>query len=430
MSYLQVRSDDVIVRTIPAPRYRSRDSNTSAPTHDALIYSNLPIPDLNQQTGHYPPELRNLPLCGVEQLRIGERVLGPWLASFIEGEKGLELMRHKMLELMSPGLRNLLGSFPEQMRIWWDNLSPELEELPWELAVEAGRRNSEHGVAFLRGLPPETPIPPLPLRGAARLGMIGPRWTWPEWAGFLADHMADSVVTIEGPIRQALQDAASRGIEFLHVFTDGVVSSALEGILYDHTEEEGRELLPAAEISRILSGSRVVVMALSPAQIPEPETVEIGRRPVLSAYRAFRHLGTSTRSLPTILAPLGPVPEEMMTRFWKAFYEELATQWHLTDSLRKAQSMFQFSVPIAVFSRHAGGKLFQSSGSQSGDEHPMQSRVGLIQSEQLTAQLNDILAKYQVEAPESVRELFRKEAGLQSKLRGELKGLIDREGLS
>jgi hypothetical protein len=429
MMYHAGRPDDVIIRTMSAPRHRGREADQGGNHYEALIYSRLSIEvEPPPTSGRYPQELRNLPLRGVERLTIGLHTFSFWLASFIQGDKEMAMMRERLLEVLSPKLRELLTSAPLSMRIWWSNTTPELDELPWELTVEPGRRDGPHQVALFRGLPPETPIPALPLAGNPRLGMIGAWQTWPEWAHSLAQRMGDSVVKIDGPIREALAELVSRGVEFVHVFADGIVSDALEGILYDHAADKDRALIPSGELAQILSRSRVVVLALSPPENVSPDTFLMAGRPVLSAYRAFAYLGTSPR-LPTVLAPLGPVSSEMMTRFWTAFYNELATRWHLTESLRRAQAELPYSLPIALFSRHAGGNLFQTQSAMAGDsQQPMEVRANLLRSQAFTSNLSQISREYDLDLPPSVTELLEKEANLQSRLRDELDGAIEQEG--
>jgi hypothetical protein len=222
----------------------------------------------------------------------------------------------------------------------------------------------------------------------------------------------------------------SEGVEFVHAFTDGVVSGALEGSLYDPWVAPDRATLPAGELSQLLASSRVVVLALSPAANPDPELQRIRGHNVLSAYRCFTYLGTSTARLPTVLAPLGPIPDDQMAHFWIEFYERMSSSWDLTESLRHAQSKFQFSVPIALFSRHAGGKLFQARLQPDADARQLLARrVELLNSEHLTRALDQIRSKYGLELPESVNTLFKKESGRQQKLRGDLDAWTKLEGL-
>jgi hypothetical protein len=420
--YAPGRHGDVIVQIVSAPRQRTRATadDRALQIYDALIYSQLAVPAATPSNDRYPGTLRNLPLRGVERIAIHPVKYPNWLACFIEGEKGMSMMRDLLLEAMSPGLVDMLTKAPVSIRVWWTSTMPELDEFPWELAVDAGRRQGDHRVAFLRGLPPETPIPTVPLAGQPRLGLIGASRLWPEWARALTTEMRPAVTVFDGPLRESLAKAIEAGIEFVHVFADGIVSSALEGILYDHAATEQPEL-PARELSQMLTGSRIAVLALSRAEFANPDMQEMAGRAVLSAYRSFALLGGSALPLPTILAPLGPVPDQMMAVFWRTFYDGITSSWHLTESLRAAHSRFPFSVPIALFCRHAGGKLFEPAAQPIEPAlEPMHMRAELLQSQEITQDLSRLDRKYGKELPGSVRKLFEEERSRQSRLRDAL----------
>jgi hypothetical protein len=264
----------------------------------------------------------------------------------------------------------------------------------------------------------------LPLSGQPRLGVIGTSRLWPAWAKTLVAEVGPAVTVFDGPLRESLKKAVESGVEFLHAFADGIVSSALEGILYDHGATEKREL-PARELCHMLTGGRVAVLALSTQEYSNPDVQPMAGRSVLSAYRAFVYVGGSALPLPTVLAPLGPVPDPMMAEFWHTFYSGLTTSWHLTESLRAAQARFPFSMPIALFCRHAGGKLFQHAAQAVEPAmEPMQMRTELLQSEEITQDLSRLSKKYGKDLPKSVRQLFEKETSRQSRLRGALDSWI------
>jgi hypothetical protein len=423
--YAPGRHGDVIVQIVSAPRHKARsEADGALQLYDALIYSQQQVPAAPPSHDGYPPSLRNLPLRGVERIAIHPARYSNWLACFIEGEKGMGLMRSQLLDALSPGLVDMLTKAPVAIRVWWTSSTPELDEFPWELTVDAGRRQGEHRVAFLRGLPPETPIPTMPLAGQPRLGVVGAAHLWPEWARVLAAEMGAAVTVFDGPLRRSLTQAIAAGMEFVHVFADGIVSSALEGILYDHADSERPEL-PARELSHMLTGSRVSVLALSPADYSNPDVQPMAGRSVLSAYRAFVFVGGSTLPLPTVLAPLGPVPDRMMSEFWRTFYTSLTTSWHLTESLRTAHARFPYSAPIALFCRHAGGKLFEPAAAPVEPAmEPMVMRTELLQSQETTHDLSRLDRKYGQDLPDAVRELFEKETSRQSRLRGALDSWI------
>jgi hypothetical protein len=422
--YAPGQQNDVIVSIALATRNAREERNVAG--YDAVIYSQLPLPvETPRAMSRYKSVLRNLPMRGVERLDIHSKS-EELLASFIEGEKSLPMMRDKLLGFMSDGLRRLLTEIPSSMRVWWATTTPELDDLPWELTVEAGRRDGAHRVAFLRGLPPETPIPTVPLAHEPRIGMIGARHLWPEWANVLEAKLGSAVVPIDGTLRAGFAQAVEQRIEFVHAFADGIVSSALEGLLFDHgvpSSSEGQREISVGELSSMLRNSCVAVLAFSRAEYRNPDVVEMAGREVPSAYRAFALIGNAARPLPTILAPLGPIPDREMTTFWSAFYTELRTSWHLTESLRRTQSKFSISMPVALFCRHAGGKLFEPVANES-ESQPMQVRADLLRSQQLTRELGRIKEKYNFDLPAGVNELLQKETSRQSDLLGTLDTFI------
>jgi len=428
--YSPGRFGDVIIQVVRAARLGRRDPSSAEDRlshYDALVYSLLDLSVSRPETSRYAESLRNLPLKGVERITLTPDDYTGYLASFIEGDKGMTLMRDRMCESMSPGLRELLMSEPQRMRIWWHNVQPELEDYPWELTVEAERRS--HQVAFLRGLPPVSPLPRIPIAGSPRIALIGAQHLWPQWAHVLHSQIPNGLA-IGKPLREGLYEAVHAGYEVVHAFTDGYSTSALEGILYDHAAGEGERDLPAGELSRILSGSRVVLLSLSPADFSDPDVHVIAGREVLSVFRAFAYIGTSTVPVPTVLAPLGPIPDPELHRFWSTFYNALASSWSLVESLRLAQSEFHFSLPIALFSRHTAGKVFDDGDSAGPPEHEARTalRADLLQSEKLTRDLSIIRDRYtNIELPASVRSLLEKEQARQTRLRSTLDPWIDEE---
>jgi hypothetical protein len=91
--------------------------------------------------------------------------------------------------------------------------------------------------------------------------------------------------------------------------------------------------------------------------------------------------------------------------------------------------MFQtFTLPIAVFCRHAGGKLFETVPADTKEslaEKPMQLWTELMESERLTRDLSQFNASYNIELPPKVKALFERETSRQSALRGALDNWID-----
>lgn len=429
--YSPGHSTDVIVHVVTAPRQRELNwpaTTESARSYDVLIYSHLSLPTRVFPTrSRYPLQMRNLPLVGAEGLMIPMTSYESHLASFVEGEKGFRTMRDRLISVMSDGLRKLLTEAPLEMRIWWSSEAAELEDFPWELTADPGRSQAPHRLVFVRGVPPVTPIPTIPIVESPKIAIVGAQYLQPAWARSMQDVLAPHVTAFDFPLREALEKAIDGGFEFVHIFSDGVVSSALEGILYDHDTRRDQSELSPGELSRVLADSRVVLLALSQTDYGNPDIHYLANRPVLSAYRAFAYLGGSSQQLPSILAPLGPIPDDDMRRFWETFYTELISTWHLTESLRRAQNSFSFPLPMALFCRHAGGKLFQRlQPEEASARRPVRLRSDILRSERLTNDLSALSEKYG-ELPESVQRLFNEEEERQTSLREKLDSWIKAE---
>ncbi|MEO8076111.1 MAG: hypothetical protein ABI818_07265 [Acidobacteriota bacterium] len=427
--YRRGRSNDVIVRVVPGIR-RGREraaDDLAQQVYDVLLYSRLPLPTELPSDTQYAREMQELPLVGVERIRLAMGDYQRILATFIEGERGVALTRERLLESMSPALRKVLTEAPLDMCVWWSHATPELEEFPWELAGDPGGQ-SGHRLVFVRGVPPENPLPAIPIVNQPRMAALGCANDPPDWAARLMGGFPQHVRIIDGPIRHGLETAVAEGCELVHVFTDGLASGALEGILYDRTAGSDAPQLHPGDVSRILSGTRVALLALSPAHEHNPEAMTLGGRQVLSAYRAFAYLGASTLPLPSIIAPLGPLPGDLMLRFWERFYSELFDQWHLTTSLQLAQKSLPFPAPIALFCRHAGGKIFRRVSAEEPSYQPVQAQADLLRSQRLTTNLAAFNEKWgDADLPDAVRKLLQEEQDHQTHLEGELHTWIDAE---
>jgi hypothetical protein len=432
MIYSPSKDRDVIVRIFRAARSRtdeSRSEEQHVHVFDAATYSHVSLPSQTRpKDTRYPQELRSLPLACIERLTVPVSSYESHLASFLEGRRGMESMRQRLLEAMSPGLRELVMGPRSDVRIWWSSSTPELEDYPWELTLGPGEPDSSRRV-LLRGLPAENPIPTLPVRDYPRLAVLGTPAIWPDWAVRLKQEFQQYVTVLDQPLKEALEEAVRRKFEIVHIFSNGIVSSALDGILYDRDPRATVNEIYPGTLSHILSGSHVALMGLCYGDHDNGDTLMLAGRRVLSSYRAFAYLGASAAPLPSTIAPLGPVPEDAMANFWQRFYSELISNWHLTDSLRKAQAPLGFPLPIALYCRHGAGRLFRRVEESSISEtQPMQVREELIRSEHLTRELSSLNEKYKGGLPDSVIRLFDSELKRQGKLRHELQSWITDEG--
>src|SRR5262249_32109438 len=135
---------------------------------------------------------------------------------------------NRLLSVMSDGLRNLLTALPANVRIWWSSTTPELDDFPWELTADPGKMSVGHRLVFVRGLPPVTPIPAVPIYDSPKMAVIGSPALQPAWWHSIQDGLKSDIISIDSPLREALKQAVASGCELVHVFSDGLVSSALE----------------------------------------------------------------------------------------------------------------------------------------------------------------------------------------------------------
>jgi hypothetical protein len=212
----------------------------------------------------------------------------------------------------------------------------------------------------------------------------------------------------------------AEGFELLHIVADGVVSLAYEGILYLPREDPalpGIEI-PANELSVQLTGSRVSLVSFTEA-VADPDTIQVGRYQVPSAYRAFAYLARSEQSLPSIIAPLGPVDESFTYSFWHACYERLAQSLSVEEAV--AAGRLQAPVPMALFLRQNLRHTFQrvdDAASVPGTD-PSQVNKELKLSYEVTSKIES-LAKEFDELPSSVREFLSDESARQQRLESDL----------
>ena len=126
-------STDIVVRILPSRSVRE-EPNAQTRLYDALVYTHLPLNIGRTQTRRIAEEFRGLPLRGVGQLQLQWRRYQDHLASFYEGEKGIEMMYARMRETLSSemlGLVDQVRSAGEPWRVWWASDAPELDDMPW-----------------------------------------------------------------------------------------------------------------------------------------------------------------------------------------------------------------------------------------------------------------------------------------------------------
>jgi hypothetical protein len=415
---------EVVVRLVPArvslEGMRSqRSGEGAAKTYDALIYADQPLFGEEESPPVLPrgePEfVVGLPLLAVGQVRIRWSHYREFLDAFQEGEKAAYLMRERLLETLSGGLKALFrGELTTDalLRIWWSVQSPELFDLPWELAAvgEANQRNSQ--LSFVRGTPGEW-APPVPLQGPMRLAVIG-SGAPPDLEGALAALPPTiQVEWLEGDPRLALQQAVRSDCELVHLIADGLYTQGTEGILnfgepvmsaaYTQAppaqgafQPSQRDQITAAELSSLVRGSRITLLGLSTrtpdlallTEAGEAITTEDGASlltgMVPQVYRAFAYLGHSHLPLPNIVAQLGPMQGYPLGAFWHAFYRDLGDSLSVEAAMMAGRKAGP-AMPLALFLRDRLRRQFRHLATSRATANP-----------QIVAHSNGIASEFQI----------------------------------
>lgn len=335
-------------------------------SYDALIYTHLNIPTLSppeKPPPGQPREVAGLPLAGKEELTVRWSRYQEYLAAFVEGDKMVYHMRERLLETMPEGLEVIFSQplpTTQPVRVWWASDTPELEDLPWELATHRGRSYPAEKFSFVRGLPPDNPLPILPVGQKLRLAFIhDPAFTPPPLVQAIHT-LPPTIEVVDFPNlpRKSLEKVAQEGFELIHIVADGVVSSAYEGILYFHGGRSTSPEISPGELSALLRSSRASVLCLSEQDYSNPDTIPIGGQLVPSVYRAFACLASSRLPLPTMVVPLGPLQQPDLHAFWSSFYAGLGETLSVHHAMARSQ-LKGFPPPVAVFMRHVHETLFR-----------------------------------------------------------------------
>lgn len=451
MSVSSLRFEEIVIRILQSTEaswegkpgsFTQRPDDSTIRSYDAFVYTDVEVPFLAHAQGPPPGQpatFLSKPLAAVEHLQVRWSRYEEYLADFVEGDKPAEQMRSKLLGALSPGLEQLFGGQPlsdRPTRIRWLNETPELEDLPWELLVQGRRSQLLQQISFVRGLPPETPLPPVqviqdhPLRVAL---LQDPSSDLPPLENIIPQHTRLQFFPLHGLPRKALQRVVSEGFEVLHIIADGRVSLAYEGILKfpttDDSLPESDFLIPPSELSVLLRGSRVAVICLSPpGRLATPQSVRIAGHLVPSVYRAFAFLGATRQPLPSIVAALGPFEDWESHRFWQGFYTGLAETFNVEEAMFRGQS--GGVTPMALFLRAPHGHFFRHVGptETTAQEDPSQLGAQLQVSRDIVEQLTRLKDSFGG-LPESVGSYLTIEQGRQERIVKELaRWTISEEG--
>lgn len=228
-----------------------------ARTYDAYVYTDLPIPGLDETVVSACGSEKQIgysKLAGCGQLIVHWENYQRYLHSFISGERvaykrfwraansgGLNTdvvkVRDQLFEIPNVGLKELFSGklhlTERSLRVWLHCSPPELADLPWELLACELRQKEKTRFSFVRGLPSES-VPKVPVTGKLRLAFIHDPKETPVALIRAIEGLRTTldVVEMHEPPRQALKRAASEGFELVHLVTDGAVSLGHGGLLY------------------------------------------------------------------------------------------------------------------------------------------------------------------------------------------------------
>ena len=352
-----------------APAVRTRGLRATSDGDDLLrptpyrawVYSKLalPIERAVDPPSDLPMEWAGDPLAGVETFVVNWATYTDYASSYFEGEKGAGMMRERLFEALPPGLSAILagdvgGGHPT--RTWFHSDAPEVSQLPWELVAYADRIRLSTGGSFVRGIPPETATPVIPVSGRLRLGVIDPegRTAPPLGAALAAIDGPIEVLRLSGGIRRGLHAAAEEGVELVHIVAAASVTPSHDGVLV--TADADDKPIASAELASILRGCRVRLVGLSPPA-GDPSARWEGPYQMPSVYRAFTYFASSPYPIPTFALPVGPMDDSQVHGFWTTFYQALASKLEIEAALIEAQR--SRIVPIGLFLRQLQPSSFR-----------------------------------------------------------------------
>lgn len=337
------------------------DDQLSRTPYMAWVYSklSLPIDRPFDPPSDQPMEWGGDPFAGVETFVVNWARYTEYQSAYLAGAKDASMMQDRLFETLPRGLRAILsGEFGggRPTRTWFHSDAPEVSQLPWELVAYANGSRLGTGGSFVRGIPPETATPQVPVVDRLRLGVIDPH---DRMASAFRQALANvdgplELVRLSGGIRQALHAAAQEGIELLHIVAEASVTPSYDGVL--ETPDSDGQPVASSEVASILRGSRVRLVGLTP---PAEGPSRTWKSPYLgpSAYRAFTYFATSPYPIPTFIVPVGPMDDRQVIGFWTIFYKALTTSFEIEAALTEA--LRDRVVPIGLFLRHLQPAAFR-----------------------------------------------------------------------
>lgn len=387
------RNRDICVRVFPSLTSREQES---APirSYDVAVYTTAPLSLPPGTPTRTPEKMNGLPRRTSGKLTLKWARYQEILSQFFEAEKGIEAMQFRLRDALSEELLVLVDnvlSSPSGLSIWWSIEAPELEELPWELLFYAKPEvTPPPDFNFIRGLPPQIPTPVLPLSGDLRV-LWSDHPSTPQWLRTMMNNSFPGLKAIQcaGGLREALRRSIAEGIELVHLCADGSVNLAYEGLLVC---DSGERAISAPELSEILSGSRVSLIALTPVISPKQSDWS-GSDGSPEVYRAFACMASARIRLPSQVVPIGPTLNGTALSFWQSFYSTFAGTHRLDQAFANAKNVARAST-FALFLRHSPGKLFREVQEGSDIQSPARMATELQESSAFLDRIEVIGAKY------------------------------------
>jgi hypothetical protein len=394
--------DSVYVRVVPATPYlsgrpmqvtSSGDEPLRPVAYTALVYSRLDVPitpmSIESSSSSIPESWAGDPLRGAETFVVNWARYADFASEYYEGEKAPSMMRDRLFDALPPPLVDVLtGRLPsgQRSRTWFHSDAPEVNQLPWELVAYAEGQRPDIGASFVRGIPPDTASPLVPVSGPLRLGLIDPGDGIPDAFRRLVAGLGGDlqVVALSGRLREALREAVSQGLELLHVVAGASVTSAYDGVLEFAGSRE--DPIKSSELASILRGSRVQLLGLTPPR-DDPSRSRSAYSGSPSAYRAFTYFATSPYPLPSVVLPVGPMDDDQVVTFWSTFYPAVAASLDLESAMLDAQRTR--IVPVGLFLRQLQVAAFKRVTDQPAVE-PSVAGVELESSQELLRQLDEL----------------------------------------
>jgi len=319
-----------VIAILPRIRSSMASDASGTRTYDVVRFGVGSRPPADPHTAHWLERVPELASSGasVEAVATAEIDLSMMNAvyeAFLDGENAPERIR----SYLKPKVPFLTDTRVLGTRVWLHLAARELEEVPWELL--AWSPSSEQRTLFFRGLPTRLlPLFSLPAHTARTVFV-----TTAEGEAYTRSFSGSAEVLV---VRSTQQLERTREYDVVHIVANARVGSAYESKLL-----LGGEPMQAAQLGRMLFGSRVGLLVLSPLPNDTRES-----------HRAFTHLGGEGFQS-SIVAPVGPLGHDEQ-RFWDTFHRELQGSGSVERALRSTRA--GRASPVCFYLRHRSERVF------------------------------------------------------------------------